>query len=373
MGVYLSMLGNQKPDPENNIRPDENYAREIMQLFSIGLVKLNLDGTVVTDGEGKPEASYNQSIIEGFAHVFTGWTFAGSSRFRWPEINELDPMEAWQEFHDTGEKILLNDFTVPAEQTAEQDLQMALDNIFQHQNVGPFISYRLIQRLVTSNPSPSYVSRVASIFNDNGQGVRGDLGAVVVAILTDQEAMNGFENNPVHFGKLREPLIRNAHLWRVFNASTINGTLPFGWPDYVYGQSPQRASSVFNYFQPEYQPSGEVADAGLVAPEFQIMTASNLTGMHNAMMGFIFWNNDDHNASDNDILLDLTALTAIASDHSALLDELDLLFMAGQMTTEMKNEIVTYLDQYTGTDDYRSKVFEATILTITSNEYVIQK
>jgi len=376
MGVYLSMLRNQKPDPENNIRPDENYAREVMQLFSIGLVELNQDGSVVTDNEGNPVPTYDQEIIEGFAHVFTGWTFADSQFFRWhgEVLNTYDAMEAWENFHDTGEKVLLNNFVVPAGQTAEQDLQMALDNIFQHDNVPPFISHKLIQRLVTSNPSAAYINRVARVFIDNGSGVRGDLGAVIVAILTDNEAIHGFQNNPDSFGKLREPLIRNAHLWRAFNAATTSGTLPFSYPDYLYGQSPQRSPSVFNYFQPEYQPPGDIANAGLVAPEFQLSTANNLAGMHNAIMYFTLYSNDGSEPpEETDIVLNLDPLITIAGNHSALLDELDMIFMAGQMTSDMKNIIVSYLDNYYDQDNYRAKVVEAASLLLTSNQYVIQK
>ncbi|RKZ99646.1 MAG: DUF1800 domain-containing protein [Gammaproteobacteria bacterium] len=374
MGVYLSMLGNQKPDPENNIRPDENYAREIMQLFSIGLVELNQDGSAVTDGQGNPVASYDQDIIEGFAHVFTGWTFYGATDFRWPDINMIREMEPWEDFHDTEEKALLNDTILPAGQTATEDLEMALDNIFEHNNVAPFISHKLIQRLVTSNPSPAYINRVAAIFNDNGQGEKGDLEAVVIAIITDDEAFNGFQDMPNTFGKLREPLIRNAHLWRAFNASTNIGTLPFGWPEFFYGQSPQRAPHVFNYFYPDYQPPGEISDGGLVAPEFQIATAGNLTGMHNVLLyltlGYYY---DDNPGEDDDIALDLDELAAIANNHNQLVDQLDLIFTAGQMSAEMKEEIISYLGQFSAQDNERLKVVEATFLILTSNEYVIQK
>jgi len=191
MGVYLSMLSNEKPDVVNNIRPDENYAREVMQLFSIGLVALNQDGTVVTNDQGQPVPTYDQSIIEGFAHVYTGWTYANSPRFRNPPqslVGDVAPMQLWPAFHDTGPKKILNGVTIPQGQSGDQDLAAALDNIFEHPNVAPFVSTRLIERLTTSNPSPEYVSRVAGVFIDNGSGVRGDLGAVVEAILLDDEA-----------------------------------------------------------------------------------------------------------------------------------------------------------------------------------------
>ena len=190
MGVYLSMLGNQKPNLALNIRPDENYARELMQLFSIGLVELNTDGSNVLVG-GQAVPTYDQAIIEGFAHVFTGWTWAGSPSFeqaRATQQNQVVPMQLYEAFHDTGAKTLLNGTTLPPGQGGMQDLNAALDNIFNHPNVGPFIAVRLIQRLVTSNPSPGYVQRVAQTFDNNGSGVRGDLGAVVKAILLDDEA-----------------------------------------------------------------------------------------------------------------------------------------------------------------------------------------
>ena len=199
MGVYLSMLGNEKPDAALNIRPDENYARELMQLMSIGLVELNLDGTIVRDAQNQPVPTYNQQVIEGFAHVYTGWNFAGAPSFdlaRPNAFNQTAPMQLYPSHHDTGEKLLLNGVTLPAGQTGDQDLAAALDNIFNHPNVGPFVSIRLIQRLVTSNPSPSYVARVATVFNNNGQGVRGDLGAVVKAILMDEEARPDLAMDP---------------------------------------------------------------------------------------------------------------------------------------------------------------------------------
>ncbi|MFT5452577.1 MAG: hypothetical protein ACI9N9_002070, partial [Enterobacterales bacterium] len=374
MGIYLSMLGNRKPDGQLNIRPDENYAREVMQLFSIGLVELNQDGSAILDGQGRKIPTYDQDLIEGFAHVFTGWNFAGSTDFYRPEIDMFQPMEPWESFHDTGQKSLLNGVILPADQTALVDLDMALDNIFNHQNVAPFISHKLIQRLVTSNPSAEYISRVAAVFNNNGEAERGDLGAVIFAILTDDEAIKGFENYPNTFGKLREPLIRNAHFWRVFNAVTSSGQLPFGRPEYVYGQSPQRAPHVFNFFYPDYTPPGELSNEGLVAPEFQIATANNLTGMHNAMLYFSIVNNDSSSTSElGDIILEFDELLAIANNHPVLIDELDMIFTAGQMSIEMKSEILAYIDLFVEPKLERIKVLEATFLTISSNEYVIQK
>ena len=193
MGLYLSMLGNEKPDAANNIRPDENYARELMQLFSIGLVELNADGSVVLDAQGQPLPTYDQAIIEGFAHVYTGWTFAGAFQFRGAapnDANQVVPMQLWPAFHDTGAKTLLNG--VDRASRARRDgrtCATALDNIFEHPNVGPFIAIRLIQRLVTSNPSPAYVARVAAcIRRTTAPACAAISAAVVKAILLDAEA-----------------------------------------------------------------------------------------------------------------------------------------------------------------------------------------
>jgi hypothetical protein len=202
MGIYLSMLGNRKPNAELNIRPDENYARELMQLFTIGLVELNADGTPKLDAHNQPIPTYDQAVVEGFAHVFTGWHWActfgspgncGFSNTLGTVPNQILPMQLFPEEHDTGAKRLLTypnavKSVIPAGQTAEQDLADALDNIFHHPNVGPFISRQLIQRLVTSNPSPAYVARVSAVFDDDGTAQRGNLGAVVRAILLDAEA-----------------------------------------------------------------------------------------------------------------------------------------------------------------------------------------
>ncbi len=373
MGVYLSMLGNEKPDLVNNIRPDENYAREVMQLFSIGLVELNSDGTEVTDGEGRGVPTYNQNVIEGFAHVFTGWTFAGSQFFRRPGQNPdfLSPMQAWQSFHDKGEKQLLNDVVVPANQNAEDDLAIALDNLFNHPNVGPFISYRLIQRLVTSNPSPAYVQRVAESFNNNGQGIRGDLWAVVKAILTDEEALNGAESLPNTFGKLREPLIRMAHQFRVTGAANAAGDIPFGQAINVIGQGPQSAPSVFNFFSPTYTQPGEISNANLVAPEFEITTANYLTGLNNSIIYFIYSLTSDDNP--NRIELNLDTFIALADDHNALINELDVVYMAGQMSDSMRDALLDYLELIQSWAGAEMLVIEAMFLVLSSSEYAIQK
>ena len=231
MGTFLNMLGNRKPDPARNIRPDENYARELMQLFSIGLVKLNPDGSVPVNAAGDPFPTYDQSVIEGFAHVFTGWHYSGATLFskaRRTHTTQVQPMKAYPEEHATGSKKLLSypgvaQPVLPEGQTAQQDLEGALNNIFNHPNVGPFISRQLIQRLVASNPSRAYVARIAAVFNDDGQGHRGNLGAVVKAILLDPEARPSAAATTDVTGKLKEPLLRLLQFWRAYDAAARNG------------------------------------------------------------------------------------------------------------------------------------------------------
>jgi len=274
MGLYLSMLQNAKTDPEASTRSDENFAREVLQLFTIGLHDLNLDGT--TDGN----PVFTQDHVEAFARVFTGWNYANTTRWDRPPFTGGDlisPMRPFASFHDSTEKTLLNGSIAPAGLTARQDLEFALDNIFNHVNVAPFVSKQLIKRLVTSNPTPAYIARVATVFNDDGAGERGNLQAVIRAILMDEEA----RQIPAFaaYGKLREPVLRLSHLWRAFNIqpgtqASERNEFNTGSPELmnltsVTGQSVLRSPSVFNFFQPGFAPAGPVAAQNLVAPEFE--------------------------------------------------------------------------------------------------------
>lgn len=312
MGVYLSMIGNRRTEAGTNLRPDENYAREVMQLFSVGLVQLNQDGSIKLDELGKPIPTYDQEVISGFARVFTGWTYGcahwlehwhrGECTFETMlhdvpprealinrrEYNQIMPMELYEAYHEPGEKQLLNypgvrwpGGKLPAGLGGHEDLRQALDNIFYHPNVAPFVGKQLIQKLVTSNPSPAYIGRVAAVFNDDGRGVRGNLEAVIRAILLDSEAIDPtFESR--QSGKLKEPLIAMLQLWRAFNAErpdtrffiTQSFCCPvFGDnPLYIFGQKALGSLSVFNFFSPFFAPPGEIARAGLVAPEAQLAT-----------------------------------------------------------------------------------------------------
>jgi len=374
MGVYLSMLGNEKPNPTLNIRPDENYAREVMQLFSIGLVKLNNDGTTILDAQNRPVATYNQEIIEGFAHVFTGWNYAGFANFRsaYPTPNnQTAAMQLYTDFHDTGEKHLLNGVVLPPGQTGEQDLSDALDNIFDHPNVGPFLAIRLIQRLVTSNPSPGYVDRVASVFNDNGSGVRGELGAVVRAILMDDEAR---PDTPMELdGKIKEPIIRLTQLWRAYNATSRSGRYPIIFANIVLGQGPMQSPTVFNFFSPFYAPPGEIRDNSLVAPELEIATEYQNTYVTNYLFFQAFVNNSENtNAGDDDVLIDISDEIALAADIDGLINLVAGKLLSGDISDTLRSQIARMLALIPETDA-AVRAAEAIYFVASSPEYAYQR
>jgi uncharacterized protein (DUF1800 family) len=374
MGVYLSMLGNQKPNPALNIRPDENYARELMQLFTIGLVELAPDGTVRRDGRGDPIPTYDQAVIEGFAHVFTGWHFAGAPSFdraRPTPQNQVQPMQLYPDFHDTGPKQLLNGEVLPANQSGEQDLAAALDNIFAHPNVGPFIAMRLIERLVTSNPSPGYVARVAAAFDDNGAGVRGDLAAVIRAILLDPEARPDPRMDTD--GKLKEPLLRLTQLWRAYDGAAANGSYAIPGAYILYGQGPLQSPSVFNFFSPFYAPPGEIKDRGLVAPELQIATEYQNTLLTNLFALYTFVNNRQNPSLRPDqVAIDLGEELAVAGDADALIDLVDGKLLGGEMSPALRSEIEGMLGLIPPTEGL-ARAAETVYLTVTSPEYAYQR
>ena len=376
MGVYLSMLGNRAPNPALNIRPDENYARELMQLFSIGLVELNTDGTEKLDANNQPISTYDQAIIEGFAHVFTGWTWAGVTVFDPPEFlvplaSQYFPMEHWPQFHDTGEKTLLNGVVLPPGRSGEQDLTAALDNIFEHPNVAPFMAIRLIQRLTTSNPSPGYVRRVADVFNNNGAGVKGDLGAVVKAILLDPEAR---PTMPMEIdGKLKEPLLRLTQLFKAYNATSASGRYPLVAAYVIFGEGPLQAPHVFNFFSPFYAPPGEIRDSGLVAPELEIATEYQNTFITNYMFFQTFGlNHTNADLDEDDIFINFQEEMGVAADIDALIDMVAGKLLGGEISTTLRSEIAGMLARVPETDT-AIRAAEAIYFVVTSPEYAYQR
>jgi uncharacterized protein (DUF1800 family) len=393
MGLYLSMFRNDKPNPATGVHADENYAREIMQLFTVGLVKLDSDGTVQTDSSGRPIATYGQADVENLARVFTGWASKPTSHTgedAWLyDIDYIDPMVAYANHHDTAVKTIIGGVAVPAGGTAAGDLKLALDTLFDHPNVGPFIARQLIERLVTSNPTPAYVGRVAAAFNNNGQGVRGDLLAVAKAILTDPEATSAGGNR---YGKLREPLLRLTGLWRAFNARNADG----GLDEYLvllnglaeFGEYPLRSPSVFNFFRPDYERAGPLTDAGLVVPEFQITNENSLVLTENRLQmeayQFIDSRGASHAGPDYDLSGSLSSSSVMlrtaqweryAFDAASLVDQMNLVLMAGQMPAAMRSSLVSYAAAIPRSESaYAAKrVAETADLIVNSPQYAVQR
>lgn len=380
MGIYLGMFKNAKADPVQGTQPDENYAREILQLFSIGLHQLNLDGTEILDIDNNPIPTYDQTTIENFARVFTGWNYAGCPENNWtwcnpiePTVDAYAPMEPIESYHDTDAKTLLNGVTIPAGQTAYQDLTAALDNIFNHPNVPPFISKQLIQRFVTSNPSPAYVQRVASVFVDNGAGVRGDLDAVIRAILTDDEARNSNQLSNPTYGKLKEPLLRYLNILRAFEARSPTGRYGNWNPEFGYLQRPLGSPSVFNFFKPGYQLPGPIRNQGLVSPEFQITSETTVISVANEMNEAI--NRGHHLANhwnDNMPRLQLQRELLLIDNPSALLDHLDLLLFSGQMSAQTRATALNLLNDISQ-ESAITRLASVIYVLVLSPDFVVQR
>ena len=414
MGVYLDMLASSLQ------QPNENFARENLQLFSVGTVMLNDDGTVQTDGQGRTIPTYDEDVVKGFARAFTGWHFANqdmtkSWKFYWPDEHWTVPMQPWTARrcpqdghwpagsttwcdinvaaksypppHEPGTKKLLQYAgapyaNLPAGQTPQTDLDNAIDNIFNHPNVAPFVVKQLIQRLVTSNPTPAYVQRVARVFNNNGSNVRGDMKAVVRAILTDNEARSATIAAGNTFGKLREPVHKFLQLHRAFNAQSSSHYYNI-WDlsdTEELGQAPIKAPSVFNYFGATFSPSGPIGQAGLVGPEFEITTTSAVAGFSEFTKWAVYGGFGQYDADpgawikpDYDRYLGSGAL---ADNPQAMVDELDLLLTAGNLKTPFKSSLVVALNHVTRSaiaDQRSDRLRIALWQIIHSAEYAVQR
>ncbi len=339
MGIYLSHVNNGKSDPAANTFPDENYAREVMQLFSIGLFELNADGSQRLNANGNPIPTYDNDDIQEFAKIFTGLSYGpaqpGGPSFFGKEAPVLHvPMRMFDNFHEPGSKTLLNGTVVPNGQAPMDDINDAIDNLFNHPNVGPFIGRLLIQRLVTSNPSPAYIARVTAAFNGNATTPRGDMRAVLRAILLDPEAGAGI--------KLREPFLRYVALNRALTAISDDGTYPgYGYlAQFLLQQHVLSAPSVFNFYSPNFAPAGELGNNQRFAPEFQITTDSTLTGFAILMAYAIYGDSSiETPAGFTRIRLDFSQLEALAADPVALVDRIDLLLAGGSMDDATKTAI----------------------------------
>ncbi|MBC3877641.1 DUF1800 domain-containing protein [Undibacterium sp. FT79W] len=370
MGQYLTYRGNTKYNAKTGALPDENYARELMQLFSIGLLKLNPDGTPLTVN-GVQQETYTLDDITGLARVFTGWDFdLSTSKTDTPDFLRR-PMTQVDSRHETGASTFLG-ATVPAGLNGAQSLKAALDIIFAHPNVAPFICRQLIQRLVTSNPTPAYVQRVASVFLNDGKGVKGNLGAVVKALLLDDEARNAANLSNPQSGKLREPVLRLLAWARAYKLSSVSGNWSIGNtsdPATRLGQSPSRSSSVFNFFRPGYlPPNSAIGAASLVAPEFQITNESTVVGYVNFMQRLVSLGNTD-------LIPDYSSLLPLAENAPALLKEINIVLAAGQISDETLNNIATAVNTMpTGTDARKNnRIYAALTLVLAAPEFLVIK
>jgi uncharacterized protein (DUF1800 family) len=399
MGIYLSHLKNQKASAKTGRVPDENFAREVMQLFSIGLHELNLDGTPRLDGSGRPLETYTPADIAGLAKVFTGWSWdceegPYDSCFLWGSVDGSDnpdrglkPMVGYAQFHSTDEKRFLG-ATIAKQTRADPyaSLKVALDTLFNHPNVGPFIGKQLIQRLVTSNPSPAYVRKVAETFNDNGAGVRGDLKAVVKAVLMHPEARQSSATG----GKLREPVLRLSAYLRAFPHTSDSGSFWVGDTSdagTALGQSVLMSPSVFNFYRPGYVPPGTQAAAqGLAVPELQIAHETTAAGYVNYMRDAVssgtgYWN---ATTKRRDLQPDFSAELALADQPGGLIDRVNERLMYGSMPAALKSEIQTAVEAIKiptanannatqVANAKRNRVNAAIFLTLVSPEFAVQK
>lgn len=405
MGVYLSHLFNRKGDPAKNLRPDENYAREIMQLFTIGLYELNPDGTRKLDADGQEIPTYDNTDIQEMAKVFTGLELAG---YYWPwdkafatypvdwapdyELNQSlvmanlwTPMRMNEAYHEPGEKRILKRATLPAGQDGMRDIDQAIEVLFQHPNTGPFIGRQLIQRLVKSNPSPAYVARVSAVFADNGAGIRGDMAALIKAILLDPEA----RERTGRAQRVREPLIRYTQFMRAFKAQNYSGRM---W-NYGYQfeervkQSILSAPSVFNFYTPDFAPNGPIYDAGLSAPEFQLHDTSSSVGYVNLAVEWFFGGEfmevftevdpvaithphfEGAIKEEDRVYLDLSWEYGYADDPAGLVAHLNTLLAGGSLSAQTEAAMVAAIEPLWGDPD--NMVPYALLLTFLAPDYVV--
>jgi len=389
MGNYLSFFRNDKPNPATGVRADENYARELMQLFTVGLWQLNADGSRQLDSSGNGIPTYAQADVTDLARVFTGWAskptiHTGDQAWIY-DLDLFHPMVAYEDHHDTNAKVIIDGVQIPGGGSSAADLKIALDTLFNHPNVAPFIGRQLIQRLVSSNPSPDYVARVSAVFANNGQGVRGDLLAVVEAILTDPAAQTAGYNGDQ--GKLREPVLRFTGLWRAFGAHDAAGNVAEQQVVQQgiarFAENSLQSPTVFNFFRPDYERAGALASAGLATPEFQIANENTVILTSNSLQnvayqyvdstGKLYAGADGYSVPTNasTVYLHTAAWEPLAAD-AELVDNLNLVFMAGQMPAAMRTTLINYVNQLPASPA-ATRVAEAVSLLINSPQYAIQR
>jgi uncharacterized protein (DUF1800 family) len=382
MGYYLNTKGNKKENSSGR-QPDENYAREVMQLFTVGLQLLNPDGTLKLDGSGNAQETYTASDVSNLARVFTGYDVDMTQNTNVTANGNTVGNTAFSRlpmaFKASDHSMLAATFlgvTVPANTPGPQALKTALDTLFNHPNTAPFVCKQMIQRLVTSNPSAAYVGRVAAVFADNGQGVRGDLAYVFAAILLDSEARVSAGLTAPEYGKLREPMLRFVQWARTFGVSSASGAWKIDDMSNAgskLGQSPLRSPSVFNFFRPGYAPPNTALSAGTVAPEFQLVNETSVGGYLNTMLSII-----DGGMNSADIKASYVTELALVLDPAALVRRLNLLLCAGQLSASTQTRIVNALLGVTvnagsSATLKRNRVCAAVLMVMACPEYLIQK
>jgi len=386
MGIYLTHMSNEKGDPTSGRVPDENFAREVMQLFSLGLYELNLDGSPKLGGDGKPIETYDTEDVEGIAKVFTGLSWGGPDtergRFKgWIKApdREVMKMQAYSQYHSTEEKRFLNVVIPEGSSDAIADVRIAVDALFNHPNVGPFLARQMIQRLVMSNPSPAYIARVASQFNDNGQGVRGDMSALIQAVLFDEDARSLIIAAQPSSGKIREPILRFAEWMRAYRAVSTTGRFSVGNTDDQgsrLGQTILRSPSVFNFYRPGYvPPNTPIADASLVSPEMQITHETSVAGWLNMMRSAVErgW------GSSRDVVPNYEIEMSLADDPAELVERINIIMLNGTMSNRLRTRVQSTVGdrQIHATDaarayrDRANRVHLAVFMTMASPEYAV--
>ena len=395
MGDWLTYIRNRGDREDQGRMPDENYAREFLQLFTIGLVQLNMDGSVVDGAGGRPVEVYDNEDIVGLSRVFTGLSKKGETFWRADDDGDYVPMVMFEQFHSPHDKAFL-DFTIPAGTLGDESIAQAIDHIFSHPNVAPFISRQLIQRFTSSNPTPAYVERVAEAFEAGryraedgvsfGTGERGDLAATLAAILLDQDLFDGQVGT--NEGKIKEPILRFVQMVRAFNYTNIDPTND-NWlrnsasATTRLGQHPFRSPSVFNFYRPGYiAPGTETGNAELTAPELQITNSGSMFGYTNFMTGFAIERTSRRDRDNESFKPDYSTELSLADDPQELVDHLDMLLTGGHMLDETKAGIVsavsdlpldlTSSDAEAIAEDRLTRVELAVSMAVTAPSYFIQ-
>ena len=410
MGLYLSHYNNPREIPSENLHPDENYAREIMQLFSIGLYELNNDGSRKVDVDGNYIPTYNNNDIKELATVFTGlgaggvmenpWVAQPFFGMDWYLADKEMPMQMFQIWHEPSEKIILGDLVLPADQPGMQDVEQTLDYLFEHPNVGPFLCRQLIQRFIKSNPTPGYIDRVASVFNNNGEGVRGDLGAVIKAIFLDEEARSCADLESSENGQLIEPLLRITGIARFLELECrkdtsymvggemieeeINCNEPRYWmngfdENRALRQSPLGAASVFNFYLPDHQPVGDFTSLGLVGPEFKIHDSSTSINYINRLHSTFFWNllgsswENEFNEDLGWLSVNTASIEDLVETPEALFNHLDILVTRGGLTDQTRSFLRETIEEMPNWVDNEDRTQLILYLMMLSPDYTILK